>query len=153
MQEESGFVTDSSLAENFHMAVLLNKGHFHARHLVHAIPGSLLAQVFFVWPSRAWWLLASSAGARPVVLLLHGRQRAHQQRVRQAEVRVHRLLLIRDLCVKLGAVIFTGDFNKAVERETPSGDGERRSSPLEAAFRHTNVPWLTFGLPRCGAQR
>ena len=42
------------------------------------------------------------------------------------------LLLIRDLCMKLGAVILTGDFNKAVERETPSGDGERRISPPSA---------------------
>ena len=41
------------------------------------------------------------------------------------------LLLICDLCIKLGVVTLTGDFSKAVERETPSGDGERRTSPLE----------------------
>ena len=43
--------------------------------------------------------------------------------------------------MKLGAVVLTGDFNKAVEREAPSGDfGDRRISPLEAAFSHANVP-------------
>ena len=46
------------------------------------------------------------------------------------------LLLIRELCL-------TGDFNKAVERETPSGDGERRTSPMEG---HANIPWPTFGV-------
>ena len=30
------------------------------------------------------------------------------------------LLPVRDLCMKLGAAILTCDFNKAVERETPS---------------------------------
>ena len=56
------------------------------------------------------------------------------------------LLLIRDLCLNLGAVVLTGEFNKAFKRETPSGDGERRSSPMEAAFRHTNIPWPTGGV-------
>ena len=56
------------------------------------------------------------------------------------------LLLIRDLCIKLGAVLLTGDFNNVVEQETPSGDGERRTSPLEAAFSYANVPWLTLGV-------
>ena len=46
------------------------------------------------------------------------------------------LLLIRDLCLKPGAEVLTGDFSKDVEGETPSGDfGERRISPLEAAFQ------------------
>ena len=49
--------------------------------------------------------------------------------------------------MKLGAVIRTGDFNKAVERETPSGDfAERRTSPLEASFSHANIPWPTFSV-------
>ena len=54
--------------------------------------------------------------------------------------------LVRDLCLKLGAVVLTGDFNRAVERETPSGGGERRTSPMEAAFRHTNRSWPTGGV-------
>ena len=58
------------------------------------------------------------------------------------------LLFLRDLCMKLGAVTITGDFKMAVERETPSGDGERRTSPLEAAFSHANIPWPTFGVTR-----
>ena len=31
------------------------------------------------------------------------------------------LLLIRDLCTKLSAVVHTVDFNKAAERELPAG--------------------------------
>ena len=54
------------------------------------------------------------------------------------------LLLIGDLC--LAAVILTGDFNKAVARETPFGDDERRTIPLEAAFNHANIPWPTLGI-------
>ena len=57
------------------------------------------------------------------------------------------LLLIRDLCLKLGAVVLTGDFSKAVEGETPSGDfGERRISQLEAACSDVNIPWPTSGV-------
>ena len=57
------------------------------------------------------------------------------------------LLFVRDLCLKLGAVILIGDFNKAVERDTPAGDfGERWISPLEAAFSHANIPWPTSGV-------
>ena len=56
------------------------------------------------------------------------------------------LLLVRDFWLKLGAVVLTGDFYKAVGRETPSGDGERRTSQMEAAFRHTNIPRPTGGV-------
>ena len=56
------------------------------------------------------------------------------------------LFLVRDFCLKLGAVVLTGDFNKAVGRETPSGDGERRTSQMEAAFRHANIPWPSGGV-------
>ena len=54
VQEGSGFVTDSSLAENFyvitqhHCAVLLNKDIFARELHVHADSGPLLAQVLFV---------------------------------------------------------------------------------------------------------
>ena len=57
------------------------------------------------------------------------------------------LLFIRDLCLKLGAVVLTGDFSKAVERETLSGDsGDGRISPLEAAFRYACVLWPNSGV-------
>ena len=47
------------------------------------------------------------------------------------------LLLIRDLRLKLGAVVLTGDSNKGAERERPPGGSEsqRRISPLEATFQ------------------
>ena len=52
------------------------------------------------------------------------------------------LLLIRDLCMKLGVVILTGDFDKGAERELASSapTDQRRISPLDAAFSHANVP-------------
>ena len=60
---------------------------------------------------------------------------------KRSSVCIALLLLIRDLCMKLGAVSLTGETNKAVEREMPSGDfGARRISPLEAAFSIVNVP-------------
>ena len=58
------------------------------------------------------------------------------------------MLLIRDLCMKLGAVILTGDFNKGAEREAAANGptDQRRISPLEAAFSHAYVPWPTSGV-------
>ena len=57
------------------------------------------------------------------------------------------LLLTRDLCMKLGAVI-TSDFNKGAEREavTSGLTDQRRISPLEAAFNCANAPWPTSGV-------
>ena len=66
---------------------------------------------------------------------------------RRRSVCIALLLLIRDLCLKPGAEVLIGDFNNAVERETPSGDfGERRISPFEAAFSNVNIPWPTSGV-------
>ena len=58
------------------------------------------------------------------------------------------LLLVRDLCLKLGAVVFTEDFNTGAERELPrrGADDQRRISPREAAFIFANVPWPTSGV-------
>ena len=46
------------------------------------------------------------------------------------------LLLVRDLCLKLGAVVLTGDFNKGAECElSPGGtDDRRRTSPAQGSF-------------------
>ena len=57
------------------------------------------------------------------------------------------LLLVNNLCLKVGAVVVTGDFNKVVECEALSGDcGDRRISPLEAAFTYACGPWPTSGV-------
>ena len=88
--------------------------------------------------------------SRQVVLLLHGRHRLQQQRggAKRRSVCVALLLLIRDMCLELGAVVLTGDFNKGAERELPPGGSEceRRVSPLEAAFSSVCVPWPTLGV-------
>ena len=46
--------------------------------------------------------------------------------------------LVRDLCLKLGAILLTGDFNKGDERELPLSDTEdqRRISLLKTTFDH-----------------
>ena len=58
------------------------------------------------------------------------------------------LLLIRDSCMKLGAFILTGDFDKGAEREAAANGSmdQRRISPLEASFNCANVPWPTSGV-------
>ena len=69
------------------------------------------------------------------MLLLHRRQRSHQQRVRQAEVCLRRAVAAdpRPLHEARGGCL-TGDFSKGAEREAHSGDsGDRRIIPLEAA--------------------
>ena len=57
------------------------------------------------------------------------------------------LLLIRDLCTELFAVILTSDFKKGAERELASSatTDQRRISPLEDAFSCANVVWPTSG--------
>ena len=56
------------------------------------------------------------------------------------------LLLMRDMCMKPGAVILTGDYIKGAECELASSGStdQRRISPLEAASSHANIPWPTF---------
>ena len=69
--------------------------------------------------------------------------------MRQAEVCLYcPALLIHDLCSELSAIVPTGDFNKAVERELPAGDpnGQRSLSSIEAAFNHASIPWPTYGV-------
>ena len=54
---------------------------------------------------------------------------------------------LRDLGMKLGAVILADVSTWPLNVKTPSGDlDERQNSPLEAAFSHTNIPWPTSGV-------
>ena len=84
------------------------------------------------------------------MLVLHSGKRAHQQRVwqKRRSVCIALLLLVRDLCLKLGAVVLTRDFIKGAERELLSrgADDQRRISPLDAAFSFAAVPWATSGV-------
>ena len=50
------------------------------------------------------------------------------------------LLFVRDLCLRLGVVLLTGDFNKGAEREL---------SPLEAAFDHAGAEPQGHKWPEC----
>ena len=100
--------------------------------------------------SRARWLPAIFRSAPdPVVFPLHGGQRPSTTSAsKRRSVCIALLLFIRDLCMKLGAVILTRDFNKGAEREAASSglSDQRRISPLEAAFSHANIPWPTSGV-------
>ena len=51
--------------------------------------------------------------------------------------------------MKVGTVILAGGLNKAVIREVPPDGGERRTSPLEAAFSNANAPWPAYGGRKC----
>ena len=79
--------------------------------------------------------------------MLHGPS-SNNACAKRRSVCIALLLLIWDLCLQLSAVVLTGDFNKGAERELPSGgsDSQRRTSPLEAAFSCTRVPWPTAGV-------
>ena len=143
VQEGCGFVTDSSLQEKFHAvtqhhcAVLLNKDTFEydtsctpclipcsLRHASWALEGMAVTSKFRrALDSRALILLSQTSTSITNAL---------------KDVRCASRCCC---CLKLGAVVLTGEFNKAVERETSCSDGERRTSPMEVAFRHTNVPW------------
>ena len=116
---------EKSLQDMFHvdpaqLRCAPQHGHFRAPLLVCAALHPLQAQVLIINVPQI-------------------RQLSHQQRDRQAEIRLHCRCCcsIRDLCLELGAVVITGDSTKGSERELyPGGsDGQRRFSPLEVAFK------------------
>ena len=121
VQEGSGFVTDNSLAENFcvatqhHCAVLLNKDTFtrdisctsflvqcSLRCSAWAVEGMVVTGKFRRTPDQSCSYFT--------VANVH----MNNESAKWRSVCIALLLLIRDLCIKLGAVIPTGDFNKAV---------------------------------------
>ena len=115
---------------------------------MHAVTGPLLARVLLVGLPRACLSLASSRGAPDprcshfTVANIH----INSEGAKRWSVCIVLLLVTRDLCFKLGAVVLTGDFNRAVERVTVSGDsGDRRILTLEDAFSYACVPWPTSG--------
>ena len=155
VQEGSGFLTDSSLAENFHAitqhhrAVLLNKDTFprdfsctpiqvacSLRCSSWAVEAMVVTGKFRLAPdpSCAYFTVANVD--------------INNECAKRRSVCIALFLLIRDLCMKLGAVILAGDFNKVTERELASSGptDQRRTSPLEAAFSHASVPWPTSGV-------
>ena len=52
------------------------------------------------------------------------------------------MLLARGLCLRLGKILLTGDFNKDAERELRSSgtEDQRRVSPMEPTFDHAATP-------------
>ena len=128
VQDRSGIVTESSLAKNFyvathhHCAALLNKDTYtrdftctpihvpcSLRYSMRAVEGMVVTGKFRRAPDQSCSYFT--------VADVHTNNECAKRR----SVCIALLLLIRDLCTKLIAVILTGDFNKAGERETPSG--------------------------------
>ena len=156
VQEGSGFVTDSCLAENFdvvtqhHCAVLFNKDTFardfsctpiqipcSLRYCSWAVEGMVVAGKFRRAPDQSCSYFT--------VANVH----INNECAKRRSVYIVLLLLVRYLCMKLGAVVLTGDFNKlcwSVNSLQALSTDQRRISPLEAAFSHTNVPWPTSGV-------
>ena len=129
VQQGAGFVTDPG---NFHVitrhhCAVLNKDTFERDYTCTPI------QVR--GPSRAWLSLASSAehpdpsGSHFTVANIHTNNECGEQR----SVCLALFLLVRDLCLKLGAVVLTGNFSKAVEREGLPVD-------VTVVFRHSRPP-------------
>ena len=109
-------------AENFHLitqhhcAVLHNKDTFTRFH-VYADPGPLLAQVFFVAVegmvvTGKFRRAPDPFGSYFTVTSIHSNNECAERR----SVRIAMLLLTRDICMKLGAVILTSNVNKDAER-------------------------------------
>ena len=69
--------------------------------------------------SRAWLLLASSARVpdKSCPYFTVANVHINNECAKRRSVCIALLLLIRDLCLKLGGVVLTGDFNKTAERE------------------------------------
>ena len=118
----SCFVTDSSLQENFyvatqhHCAVFFNQDTFE--YYISCTPFQdpcSLRNASWAVGRRGGYQQISQA-SRPVVHI-------NNECSKRRSVCIVLLLLIRD--------VFSGALNKAVERETPSGDGSCRTSPIE----------------------
>ena len=156
--------TPVALAENFYVVtqhnctVLLNKDTFEPRYS--CTPEELLFVLLNKLKSptssstlrglsRAWLLLASSAGppdkscSHFTVANVHINNECGKRR----SVCIGLLLLIRDLCLKLGAVVLTGDFHKGAERELPVSFAFPCSKQPSARHVFPVPPWR---LRRCG---
>ena len=142
VQEGSDFVTDRSLAENFHVitehpcVVLLNKDTFtrdftstpihvpcSLRYSKWAVEGMVVTGKFRRAPDPSCFYFTVA------------NIQTNNQCAKRRSVCIALLLVIHDLCLKLGAVVLTCDFNNAVEREASSGDavkaGEERTGKDE----------------------
>ena len=142
VQEGSRFVTDRSLAENFHVitehhcVALLNKDtftrDFTCSHI--HVPCSLRCSTWVVEGMVVTGKFRRAPDPSCFYFTVANLQ-INNQCAKRRSVCIALLLVIQDLCLKLGAVVLTCDFNKAVEREAPSGDavqaGEERTGKGE----------------------
>ena len=104
-------------------AVLLNKDTF-TRDFTYAYPRCLFAVKDMVVTGKI-----RRAPEQSVSYFAVASVHINNECAKRRAVSIALLLLIRDLCMKLGAVILTGDLNKAVVREAPAGGfGERRTT-------------------------
>ena len=97
-----------------------------------------------------YWLVPQSYIDKSCSYLTVANVHINNECAQRRSVCIALLLLIRDLCLKLGAVVLTSDFNKGAEREL-SLVAPRASAAFsrEAAFSSARVPWPTLGGLRC----
>ena len=116
---------------------------------MHADSSSLRTQVLSVGPRGhgCRWQIPQSP--RPVVLLLHGCQvHINNECAKRRSVCVALLFLVRELCLKLGSVVLTRDFNKGAERELAPG-GEHHGNKWSECCGFVMLPetqnqWLVM---------
>ena len=126
-----------------HCAVLLNEDFFERDYT--RTPLQVPCSLRYSWPSKAWWSLKNPDPSCSyfTVCNIH----VNSECTKRRSVCTAVLLVVCDMSLKFGAVVLSGDVNKAVEREALSGDsGDRRVSSLEAANSYACVPWPTSGL-------
>ena len=82
--------------------------------------------------SKVWMSLTSSAELPTlrVHIFTIANIVVNNEWAKRQSVCIALLLLIRDLCSERCAVVLSGEFNKAVERELPAGDGKRATPSL-----------------------
>ena len=122
IQEGAGFVTRSSLEQNFHIAnqhycaVLLNKDTLTRNSQVSC------THTYASWEVEGMVVTSKFRRAPAPACSYFTIANIHINNVcaKRGSVCIAMLLLIRDLCTELSAVVLTGDINKAVERELPS---------------------------------
>ena len=159
VQEGSPFCSDVTLQLRCGLPVRLRsppqQGHLRAQPFVCSAPHSFASSGMLHGPKRAWLSLAispelpTSRAPTFTVANIH----INSERAKRRYVCIVLLLLIRDVCLKLGAVVLTSNFHKGAERELPPGGSEsqRRISPLES--RQSSAPLASPGRPSVGSRR
>ena len=124
------------------------QGYFCARLLVHGDPGPVVAQVLFVdhQGHGCYWQVPWGCLTRRAIVSRSPTCTSTTSAQSEGPSALP-CCFSSAMCMKLGAVILTGDFKSTESDAAPSGPSDqRRISPLQAAFSNTNIPWPSSGV-------